>query len=473
MLKLKDNQSETDPIGTESHQSKDANTSNNTETQDLSRLLTPPKSTNLIRRIGQIALPIIIIAAAFGIYNYMKATKPAPRTQAPQEIVVPVRSIPVAFINHRPELTLYGTTVAGRQVNLRALVAGKVEKTGPQLQSGGEVNAGDTLLQIDPFDYQVDVSEAEAQLAEAKAKLIETGASFEVEKGNLASAREQLRLAQTDLTRAATLGTRGTISERTIDDRRLVLLQRQQAVTQSENNLKVWSARKEQHQATISRLQTVLARAQKRLRETLLTAPFNAYVSDVEAQVGRMVSINDRVATLIDRDWIDVRFSLTDGQFGRIAGSETSILERKIKVRWNIGRKALSYDATIERIDARVASESGGIQVYARIMNPLQPAPIRPGVFVEVSLPDITYKNVAKVPSEAIYNDDNKDKTGSMHVYLVTQGQLRKRTVEVVGTSDADFLIKGNIKAGERILITRLARPGEGVRVRDLALKDA
>ncbi|MEO0809825.1 MAG: hypothetical protein AAFW82_04160, partial [Pseudomonadota bacterium] len=103
----------------------------------------------------------------------------------------------------------------------------------------------------------------------------------------------------------------------------------------------------------------------------------------------------------------------------------------------------------------------------ARINTPHYPASIRSGIFVEIKLPDVTYKNVAKVPSEAVYNEQDKK-----YVYAISDGRLQKREVTVVGTSSAFFLIKGEIKAGERIMTTRISRPGDGVRVKEVASND-
>ena len=71
-------------------------------------------------------------------------------------------------------------------------------------------------------------------------------------------------------------------------------------------------------EAQAARLENSIERASRRLVETDLTAPFPAYVTDVTGTVGRMVGSNDKVATLIDREWIEARFNLTDDQFGRI-----------------------------------------------------------------------------------------------------------------------------------------------------------
>ena len=420
---------------------------------------------SVARRVVQTASPLIILAAATCVYVLLHATKQAAMTTEPTEPVLAVRTIGVSFNDHQPELKVYGNTVAGRQVEVRALVAGRVVRTGPQLVVGGRVNAGEMLLSIDPFHYQSDVKETSTDLAEAKAKLAEIDASIKLEMDNLALARAQLNLADTDLGRATKLAGRGTLSPRQRDDRRLTRLQRQQTATQSENNVKIWSTRREQQLAKIERIETRLKRARRSLRDSVLTAPFQAYVKDVGAEVGRMLSVSDRVATLIDRNWIDVRFSLTDSQFGRLVGSQEGLIGRAVTVRWDVGRRTLSYSAKVERIDPAVEADSGGFQVYARIHDPNQPVSILPGTFVEVMLQDTVFQRVFKVPSQAIYDGQS--------VYTIVGGRLQKRSIKVVGASGKDLLINGSLDPGDRIVVTRLVHPGDGVRVRDHTLDES
>ncbi len=425
--------------------------------------VTEPPRQSMAARAGrlflQFLIPVLILAGAIGGYNYLKATKPEPPKRTANPIVYSVQTLPIKFADYEPSLVLYGTTVAGREVELRSLVSGKVEKTGAQLQAGGVVKAGETLIEIDPFDYRVAIAEAEAQLAEAKAKVVETKASIAVEQGNLKSAQVQLDLAETDLQRAIPLAKQGTVSKRTLDDRRLLSVQRAQSVTQIENNLRVWEARKVQQEASIKRIETTVEQAKRRLKETRLQAPFDAYVTEVGAQIGRMLNVNDRVATLIDRNWIDARFNLTDQQFGRLTRAGDGLIGRKVEVKWNIGRKPLVYDAVIERIDGRVSSETGGVQVFAKISNPHDEVAIRPGIFVEVRLNDAQFQKVAKVPAEAVYD--------ARTVYVVSDGKLTGREIAIVGHVEGGLLIEGDIKDNEKILLTRLSRPGDGVRVKE------
>jgi len=413
-----------------------------------------------IVRLGlQAVIPILILAGSLATYSYMKATKPEVRKRAPREAAYAVKSVPVTIADIAPVLKLYGTTAAGRQVEIRSLVAGRVIETGEGLRDGGEVEVGATLLKIDPFDFEIKVRETKSQLAEATARLAEMKASVATEQGNLKFIEAQVELARTDLGRAAPLAKRGTVSERTVDDRRLIVSQREQALTQTRNNVAVWNARIDQQEAVIERLRTTIEQSQKRVAEATLKAPFNAYVFGIGAQVGRMLNANDSVATLIDRDWIDVRFTLTNEQFGRLVQGRKGLIGREVELEWRVGQAPLRYSARIERLGARVTSNTGGVDVYARIVNPLQPVAIRPGAFVEATLKDAVFEKVAQIPSTAVYD--------SSRVYVIEKGRLQGRKVRILATSGSDVLVEGELKTGDRVVTTRLSTPGDGVRVQE------
>lgn len=420
-------------------------------------------ASRAVRLVLQAALPVLVLAAAIAGYSYLKATKPEVAKRAPREVVYTVATVPVAIGAVLPTLTLYGTTVAGRQVELRSLVAGRVIETGPGLRDGAVVDKGDVLLRIDPFDFEAKLKETRAQLAEAKARRAEMLASVATEEGNLKFARAQLKLAQVDLERAVPLARRGTVTEQTVDNRRLVVFQREQAVTQLENSISVWRARIAQQDAVIDRLGTAIAQAEKRLEETVLKAPFNAYVAGIGAQVGRMLGANDSVATLIDRDWVEVRFSITNAQYGRLVGGNEELIGRKLALEWSVGRKTFAYEAKVERIGARVTANTGGVDVYARLIDPLKPVPVRPGVFMTVTLKDARFDNVARVPSTAVYDN--------ARVFVMEDGRMQERKIEVIGTAGADVLVTGALKPGDKIIATRLSTPGNGVRVQEQATR--
>lgn len=418
-------------------------------------------SARVIRGFFQLLLPVLVIAAGIGVYNYLKATKPeAPKRQAKPNVFA-VKVVPVAFTTVQPQLTLYGSTVAGRRVEIRALVAGQVAETSPDLRDGGKIKAGETILTIDSFNYKTAIEEADAQANEVRAKIAEFRASLAVDKGNVTFARQQEELATTDLKRAEGLTRRGAVTERALDERRLLVNQRRQAVAQLTNNIAVWEARINQQQAVLRRLETTRSLASRRLAETKLTAPFDAYVTEVGAQVGRMVGVNDRVATLIDRNWIEVTFTVTDRQFGRLARGNSGIEGRPIEVRWNVGEEPLIYQAKIDRVGASVSSEAGGVQLYARIDEPASGVGLRPGAFVELRVPDTEFDDVARLPSTAVFGGDT--------VFAVNDGKLVSRKIKIIANAGSDVLVRGALQPGEKIMTTRLSRPGDGVLVKEIA----
>lgn len=420
----------------------------------------PSRLFRLLRGTAKIVSPLVALAVGFAGYQYLKATKPETPKRPKQERAYNVTTVEAQPGDVRPRLTLYGTTVAGRQVEIRARVAGPVIETSPALVEGGLIAKGETLLAIDPFDYRNALAESEAQLAETRARIGELEASIASETVSLGHARAQLKLSIEDLERAEPLAKRGAVTERTVDERQQVVLQRRQAADQLANSIKVWEARVAQSRAAADRLEAAIARARRRIEETRLEAPFNAYVAEVTTQVGRMIGANDKIATLIDRDWIEVRFALTDAQYGRMVAGEGSLVGRKVDVEWVLGGNTFTYSAKVERIGARVTSEAGGVEVLARIEDPSRPVQLRPGAFVTATLDDVLYRGVVRLPGSSLYDRDT--------VYVVENGRLAARKVSLVGSAGADILVEGDLKAGEVVLETRISTPGTGVAVREV-----
>ena len=421
----------------------------------------PARVVRVLRGTAKLLMPLLAVGLGYAGYTYLKATKPETPKRAMQERSFNVTTVTARQGDIRPRLILYGTTVSARQVEIRARVSGPVIETSPSLVEGGAIAKGETVLAIDPFDYRNSVADIEAQLAETRARVEELEASIASEKVSLGHARGQVALAEEDLARAEPLAKRGAVTERTVDERRQILLQRRQAADQIANSIAVWEARVTQSRAGAQRLETALERARRRLEETRLVAPFDAYVAEVTTQVGRMISANDKIATLIDRNRIEARFTLTDAQYGRIFSSEGTLQGRKVQVDWLLGPTRFSYEATIERVGARVTSEIGGVEVFARIEDPTSPAPLRPGAFVTVSLDDVLFTGVVQLPASSLYGGDT--------VYVVEDGRLAARTVALVGASGSDILVRGAVKPGERVLETRISTPGAGVAVKEVS----
>lgn len=413
-----------------------------------------------VRRLLYVLLPLIVLGAGAGGYAYLKSTRPEKQKRPTQERVFAINSVIAKKETVRPKLKLYGTAVSGRRIDIRALVSGRVIEASPALKNGGNVQKNDLLLRIDPFGYESAVAEAKASLAESKARVAELEASTATDTAALGVSRKQVALARKDLRRAQPLAERGTVSKRTVDEREQLLLQRQQDTDRLANTIKVWEAKIAQQKAIIARQEATLALAERRLEETRLLAPFNAYVVEVSSQVGRMVGANDKIATLIDRDWMEARFTLSDEQYGRILSDQDVLTGRRVDVVWSLGDQKIVYPAKIERVAGQLDAATGGVEILARINDPSKPVALRSGAFVEVMVPEKTFVDIVRLPPTALYAGDI--------VYAIEDERLQERKIKVVGAVGNDILIDGPIADGERVLTTRVSTPGSGVRVREV-----
>ena len=411
----------------------------------------------------KITLPLLALFVGISSYLTLKSNRPNPPKPQKREAVQPIRTQAIKLSSHQPVLKLYGEVKPGRQLELRALVAGKVMKTGERFLEGSLVQKGDVLLSIDSFSYAGAVVEANANIVEARARLKENSVQIKSEETSIKYALEQLKLAKTDMERAQKLMRKGSVTRQGGDQRALIVSQRRQTLDNKRANLDILRAKAEQQNANIKSLEWRLQQAKRNRSDTELKAPFSGYINEVNANVGKLLNVNDRVAVLLDSDWMEVVFTLSDRQYGRLAQGKGRLIGRAIKVTWVLGATRLAYQAVVERIGAQISAESGGVAVYARLKNPSRPRPIRAGAFVDIEVPDRVYDEVARLPQTALY--------GRSKIYVVgPDKRLVERLIKLHAIDGEFVLVSGDLRDGERVVKTRMSVIGGGMKVRDLDL---
>ena len=206
-----------------------------------------------MRRLAKIVLPLIALTVAVGIAEIFIATKPELAREPVRERIWVVAAQTVAFEDVRPMMHLFGEVIAGREVDLRALVAGPVVEVGPNFIEGGTVRKGELLIAIDPFDYEAAYDEWTAQRQEAEARLAEYAARLESEIQSLSYDRDQLELIKRDAARKAELFGRGTVSQKIVDDAELAVSRQMQLVNTRATNVRTEEARRDQQEAVRAR----------------------------------------------------------------------------------------------------------------------------------------------------------------------------------------------------------------------------
>jgi RND family efflux transporter MFP subunit len=383
---------------------------NNTNIWYMQKLL------NILQAIARRPLLILLVAVIIGAVLWISR----PRTVEVDlpERVWPVDVVTVAKSDHQPMLELFGQVVAGRRSELRALVPGPIVEVGSNFREGSVVAEGELLVQIDPFDYRNDVAEQRALLSEA---------------------RTDLNIKQRDLVRIRELYDEKNVSEQNLDDATLAV---------------------EQRQSMLAQRQIGLARAERALRDARFTAPYAGVLSGVAGELGKQLSVNDQVAEIIDMSRLEVRFTLSKTQLGRLLEANDEVAGRPVEISWQVGKQTLKYKAVVERIGAEIDSTTGGVGLYAVIEQEAETL-LRPGAFIWANVPDKKYKNIFRAPESSLY--------GSDQVYVVVDGRLERRAIEVQGYAGDDilFVAAGDpaIKDGDKVVSTQIREGGAGIKV--------
>ena len=138
-----------------------------------------------------------------------------------------------------------------------------------------------------------------------------------------------------------------------------------------------------------------------------------------------------------------------------------SIVGRPAMISWEVGDSRFEYRAEIRRVGAEIASTTGGIDAFAVVEAGGEPNRLRPGAFVSVSLPDMAFDAAIQAPDTALYRDSL--------VYVVEDGRLASREVDLLGYAGSDVLIRSTgdpvIRDGDQIVTTQLREAGPGSKV--------
>jgi hypothetical protein len=162
-------------------------------------------TSDAVRTVLKILLPIALLAGSLLAAGYLRATKPEVEPAASSERVWTVSAQSLELGTHQPILKLYGDIVAARDVTLRPFVGGEIVEASPSLVAGGRLAADALVIAIDPFEYRTARDERAAEVREARARKNELQSMLKAEWSMLRLDQTQLELAEPEMTRYPTL----------------------------------------------------------------------------------------------------------------------------------------------------------------------------------------------------------------------------------------------------------------------------
>ena len=369
--------------------------------------------------------PLFILLGAFAI-SYLLwllgQVQPDPVEEAPAPDVIVEILTPKDF---QIQISSNGTTTPLTQTVLTAEVGGEVIYRSKKFSEGSSVIEGEILAKIDDTDLQLQYKNALLQLANAEVQ-------------------HSLQLAEAEIAKEAwrKIGD-GVASDLTL---------KKPQIKQAEALLEVAKAQ--------------VSSAKNKLNKTEIVAPYAGRIQSVNIDLGTTIIPGQPVGALYTSSEIEVTLAVKDNdlQFlsipmdGRkLDPSEQALVE----IRSFYKGKNQTWIGRLERVDGVIDPVTRMINLIAVFKNDFieTDKPNLPiGLFVEALIDGINLKNIFSIPVNAI-SENNE-------VYIVNNdNELESRQLSILKKYSDFVIVKDGLKAGERIVISKLSTASNGIKV--------
>ena len=369
--------------------------------------------------------PLFILLGAFAL-SYLLwllgQVQPDPVEETPAPDVIVEILTPKDF---QIQISSNGTTTPLTQTVLTAEVGGEVIYRSKKFSEGSSVIEGEILAKIDDTDLQLQYKNALLQLANAEVQY-------------------SLQLAEAEVAKEAWEKIGGGVA----------------------SDLTLKKPQLKQAEALLEVAKAQVSSAEKKLNKTEIVAPYAGRIQSVNIDLGTTIIPGQPVGALYTSSEIEVTLAVKDNdlQFlsipmdGRkLDPSEQALVEIKSFYKG----KNQTWIGRLERVDGVIDPITRMINLIAVFKNDFieTDKPNLPiGLFVEAQIDGIILKDIFSIPVNAI-SENNE-------VYIVNNdSELVSRQLSILKKYSDFVIVKDGLKAGERIVISKLSTASNGIKV--------
>lgn len=366
------------------------------------------------RKAKRVLLIIGILAGGVLIAVAMAGLRQPPAKKEVEKLDILVEVLELEAVDANFTIASQGTVRPRTETTLSAEISGTIVEISPKWIAGGVFEPGEVLMRIDPTNYVVAVDQAKALVKQRQIefdgaeKLLGQGFRAEAEHASAAAA--------------------------------------------------------------LASAQAELVRANRNLERTYIRLPYQGMVRSKESDLGQFVNPGTRLGVVFATDYAEVRLPLTDTdlRFLDLPGASdirSTGSGNGPDVMLEAVQKGLSkmWTAQIVRTEGVVDESSRVTYAVAVIDDPYSLAgkgdvlPV--GTFVKAKIEGVTMEGVFRLPRSAL--------RGADELLFVDDGQtVQRRNVSVVRTDSEHIFITGDVVPGERVILTAIESPVNGMPVR-------
>lgn len=433
-----------------------------------------PSLLSVFNRRLLIFPPILIGAVVLFV---VVSRRNAPQQQAIAEASRSLLVIEVPKTSVVPRVLGFGTARPREIWSAVAEVKGRIVETHAELNAGAIIGQGQTVLRIDPTEYELEIAQIQAEVAQIEAQHLELDAQEGNFQGALAIEQQSLRLAQSELERLTRLRLSNAVTESELEETSRMVLSQQQSVQSLRSSLRVLPAQRQALVANIEAKQAALAQARLDLDRTVIQAPFDCRLSDVSLQVGQFVAAGQSLLEAHGSAVTEVEAQIPIDQLRRILNSDGGKLDLKrnamqalrtvfdveVMVRLRTGKFLVQWEGRFDRIREELDLQTRTLRVVVAVDRPYENVipgerpPLSAGMFCEVEVRGKQRTDMIVVPRTSLWGGA---------VYLVnSESRLERRPVDVDFSQGGFAVISQGLTGGERLIVSDPTPAIEGMLV--------
>ena len=340
-----------------------------------------------------VLLSVIILLGGFFLYKQEKHSDiMAVKQQAVNKIEVREFQAQNVLVSQN----FIGRVAAVNSVEMMPYLSGYIEEI--PADSGQKVKKGDVIIVLRQNEYKAALASAEAAIFSGVADLKNADSQYQrlINAGNKAESQIELDNAKT-------------------------------AVLTAEAQLK--------------QAKSAYETAKINLNYTLIRAPFDGVLGNINVSVGDFVSpsMNKSLVRIVQYNPARVVFSITDKEFLQ----RENLFEDKVKVQLS-NDDLYPFAGNIIYTENALEKSTNTLTIYAEVKNPDRK--LLPNAYVKVYLEHI-YKNVVVISKDIVLlkNDGN-------YVYAVKDGVLSLIPVKILAEKENDFIVQNTFEADEQLV---------------------
>jgi membrane fusion protein (multidrug efflux system) len=316
-------------------------------------------------------------------------------TAAEIDVLPAVAAATAQSIDLVEEIRASGELKALFHTTIAAEIEGRITEI--LVEEGGEVDAGDTVLEIDPARRQLDRNAARARLAQARANRVK-------------EERQAKRIRK--------LRSQGVSSEQQLEEAETALL----------------LAR-----ANVDAEEAAFGVAERQLLDASASAPFAGFVARRSVQLGEFVQPGTALFELVSLAPLEVEFSVSELDATRVhVGQEVTLSVSAYPDR--------RFEGVVKFVSPTIDPSTRTLRIRAHLDN--QDQTLRPGLFARVNMGVSRRTGVTMVPEEALIQ-----RSGGATLFKVLPDHRVQRIAVTTGSLKSGLVeVHGDLRPGELVV---------------------